>query len=721
MTTGTPGSTPPPPPSGPTSGPTSVPTSAAVDVTTADVDAGDPRRPWRARGLLARFAVAGVLTTADVRVAERLGDLTGEDDDQVLLAAALAVRAVRGGSVCVDLADAPDLAAEGAPDSPEAPPPDVDLPWPPLDAWQAAVRHSPLVADGLEGPDDRPVRWVDGRVYLDRYWRDEQVVRRDVDARLVDVLAVDDAALRAAAHARFPRARDGRQRLAAATAALSRLTVLTGGPGTGKTTTVARLVAVLRDVAGPDLRVALVAPTGRAAARLQEAVNAELDRLGHVGAGSDVAAVAPGAVAPVAPPPAASEPATGAGATTPPPALTASTVHRLLGWRPSSTRFRHDRTHRLPHDVVVVDEASMVSLPLLARVLDALRPDARLVLVGDPDQLASVEVGAVLGDLVARPARPGPLPARLAAVLPEDLADDPPAVATDPHPGAPGATAPGRPPGGASVDPPGPSAPSGPAAALHGGVVRLVVPHRFGHELGALADAVRRGDAQATLDLLRSGGPHATLAEPAGDLPTDAEVADLRADVAATGVAVADAAAAGDAGTALAALGAHRLLLAHRRGPAGVARWAALAQRWVEDATGDPERGAWPVGRPLLVTTNDRTTGLSNGDTGVVVADGAGGVVAAFGEPRAPRLVRPHRLPAVEPVHAMTVHRAQGSQFTRVSVVLPPASSPLLTRELLYTAVTRAQEHVLVVGTADAVRAAVERPVRRASGLRFPR
>ncbi|WP_251140878.1 exodeoxyribonuclease V subunit alpha [Cellulomonas dongxiuzhuiae] len=624
----------------------------------SDVDLGDPRRPWRAEPLLATFAAAGVLTSADVRVAERLGELTGEDDATVHLAAALAVRAVRSGSVCVDLADAPTLAAEGSPDDPDAPLPDVPLPWPDLDAWTAAVRRSALVADGVDGPADRPVRWVDGRVYLDRYWRDEQVVRRDVDARLASLLDVDDDALRTAVHARFDRAQDARQRLAAATAALSRLTVLTGGPGTGKTTTVARLVAVLRDVAGPDLRVALAAPTGKAAARLQEAVNAELERMVE----RSGAAAAP---------------------------LTASTIHRLLGWRPSSTRFAHDRTHRLPHDVVVLDEASMVSLPLLARVLDALRPDARLVLVGDPDQLASVEVGAVLGDLVARPVRPGPLPGRLATVLPADVPD-------------------------AAAD-------TRDAAALHGGVVRLVVAHRFGHELGALADAVRRGDADAALDLLRAGGAHASLVEPAGDVPQDDEVPGLRLDVGATGARIAASARAGDAAGALEALGTHRLLLAHRRGPAGVARWASLAQRWVEQASGELHPGPWPVGRPLLVTTNDRTTGLSNGDTGVVVADGEGGVVAAFGEPRAPRLVRPHRLPAVETVHAMTVHRAQGSQFALVTVVLPPASSPLLTRELLYTAITRAREHVRVVGSADAVRAAVERPVRRASGLRFAR
>ncbi|MFC8731458.1 exodeoxyribonuclease V subunit alpha [Luteimicrobium sp. NPDC057192] len=632
-----------------------------------DVVDGDPRTPWRAGPLLGSFARAGVLTSADVRTAERLGALTGEDDEVVRLAAALAVRALRSGSACVDLRDVRTLVAEdvdeAAPDTlaPDdtgaARTPVAELPWPDEAGWEAALRRSPLVADGVDGPADRPVRLVDHRLYLDRYWRDEQVVRVAVEERLASPLPVDEAALDAALARYFPGRADDRQRLAAATAARSRLTVLTGGPGTGKTTTVARLVATLRDTLDTDaqpLRVAFCAPTGKAAARLQEAVDTELARLG---AGT----------------------------------VHATTIHRLLGSRPDSrTRFRHDRANRLPHDVVVMDEASMVSLPLLARVLEALRPDARLVLVGDRHQLASVEVGAVLGDLVDRLASPV---GHRAPDDPDDL------VGADGTDGTDGAAT-GRHPGA---------------------VVELVVRHRFGAELGALADAINAGRPDDALELLRAGGAHVELVELTDDVVRETDVPQVRDDVAAAGAAVTAAAHAGDAAAALTALGAHRLLVAHRRGPAGVVRWAALAQGWVAEATGLRETGPWPLGRPVLVTTNDRTTGLSNGDTGVVVDDGEGGAVVAFGEPGNPRLVRPHRLPAVEPVHAMTVHRAQGSQFTRVTVVLPPADSPLLTRELLYTAVTRAQELVRVVGTADAVRAAVERPVRRASGLRFAR
>lgn len=575
-----------------------------MTVTVRSDDTVAPTVPWRAPATFAPYVAAGTLESADVHVARRLGAIGGETDERVLLAAALAVAALRAGSVCVVLSDVAQVS---------------------LDEWNAALRRSPLVADGPDGPADRPLRWVDGRVYLDRYWRDEQTVRRAVaDA---GPAPADAAALAGAVARLFPLPADAAQRAALETAATSRLTVLTGGPGTGKTTTVARLVAALQSAAGPGLRVALAAPTGKAAARLQESVHAEVARL----EATDRAAVGD---------------------------LQAMTIHRLLGRRrDSTTRFLHDQQHRLPHDVVIVDESSMVSLPLMARLTDALRPSARLVLVGDPDQLASVEAGAVLGDLVA---------------------------------------------------------------ALPRGVVRLTHAHRYGTALADLAEAIRTGDADETLALLRSGDEHRSLVEPADERLSPADVAALRADIETTGVALTDAARAGDAATALRALGAHRLLLAHREGPFGVAHWAETAEAWVAAATGVPSTGAWPLGRPLLVTENNRSVGLYNGDTGVVVADGSG-VAVAFGDPDNPRLVRPHQLPTVRPVHAMTVHRGQGSQFARVTLLLPPESSPLLTRELLYTAVTRAREHVRVVGTQSAIRAAVDRPVRRASGLREPR
>src|SRR5664280_2604752 len=323
-------------------------------------DPFDVRYAARATGLLAEFNRTGVLSSADVHVATALGRLGGENDEQVVLAVALAVRAVRYSSVCVDLGQVRTTAAADTEESV-----DLDLlPWPVPERWYAACAASPLVAEGVNGAPDRPVRLVDELLYLDRYWRQERLVRAELDARAgCRPTALDSGRLRAALDLLFPDAAPDYQRLAAAACITGSISVVAGGPGTGKTTTVARLLALMHDVFDHPPRVALAAPTGKAAARLQEAVAEESAHLGSQGL-------------------------------TPPGPLTASTLHRLLGSRPGSHgRFKHDRTNRLPFDVVIVDETSMVSLTLMSRLLEAVRPDARLVLVGDPDQLASVEAG----------------------------------------------------------------------------------------------------------------------------------------------------------------------------------------------------------------------------------------------------------------------------------------------------------------------------------------
>jgi exodeoxyribonuclease V alpha subunit len=609
-------------------------TGAATSSRWGSRGVGDPAVAHAASGLLGVFNTAGVLEASDVHVATRLGRLGGEPSEDVQLAAALAVRAVRLGSVCVDLAGVSrTVLGEGDELL------DVSaLPWPEPSSWLATCTAGPLVADGVGAPAGRPLRLVDGLLYLERYWGEEEQVRLSLQQRAAATPPeVDLTRLRASLDRHFPDAHSTRQRLAAAVGVLRRVTVLAGGPGTGKTTTVARLLAVLGEQPGPPPRVALAAPTGKAAARLQEAVQGEL-------AGADLRVPE------------------------------ASTLHRLLGWRPGG-RFRYDRTQRLPFDVVVVDETSMVSLTMMARLLDAVRPTARLVLVGDPDQLASVEAGAVLGDLARAPGRSEPaLDAALTSLrLPDGVVN---------------------------------------------GVVTLDHVWRFGGAIAAFARAVQAGDADAAIALLRSGASDLALVDPtaapgsdgAGPGALDA----VRADVVEAGAALTAAAREGRTEDALAALERHRVLCAHRRGPWGVARWTGEIERWLGGTGAD---GPWYPGRPVLVTANDYDTGLFNGDTGVVV-ERPEGLRVAFARGGPPTLHPPSRLSEVATVHAMTVHRGQGSQFRRVTVVLPPAESPLLTRELLYTAVTRAREFVRIVGTEDAVRAAVERPVARASGLR---
>ncbi len=621
---------------------------------TVVADRFDPRKTAATTGLLAQFQDAGVLNAADIHVARRLGHLGSEADDRVLLAAALTVRAARLGSVCLDLAAAPtqivpeadEAAAGGAADAAVLEP--AALPWPDPEEWTAACEASPLVEWGAEGNpgDGHPLQLRSGLLYLDRYWQQEQLVAGELASRaqrsLDDPPSLDPERFAAALDRLFPpdREEETHQREGATTAAQRWISVLAGGPGTGKTTTVARILALLADQPGPPPLIALAAPTGKAAARLAEAVRdavaglpePDRQRLGE---------------------------------------LSASTVHRLLGFRPGSrSRFSHHAGNRLAHDVVVIDESSMVSLTLMARLLDAVRPDARLVLVGDPEQLASVEAGAVLGDIVDA----------------------------------------GR---SARVD------------SRITGITVLRRSWRFTGHIAELANAIQAGDPDAAVDLLRTPAEDLSFVETeavaAGAIPMTGGgvLAGLHEEVVGAARRLIAAAAKGDASAALTHLSAHRLLCAHRRGPYGADRWGQELERWIDAALSlHRSAGEWYPGRPLLVTANDYEVKLFNGDTGVVISDGVGAVTAAFGRPAAPQLVRPSRLGAVETMQAMTVHRSQGSQFQRVSVLLPAEGSPLLTRQLLYTAVTRAERHVRVIGSEAAVRAAVSTPITRASGLR---
>ena len=614
-------------------------------------DLHDVRLAIRARGLLADFNAAGVLIAADVHVATTLGRLCEESNDDVLLAAALTVRAVREGSVCLDLAE-PRRGAGDVDDPADL----AALPWPEPSAWLAACARSPLIAVGIDAPAGRPLRLIDDLLYLDRYWREEQLVRAELDARTSRTPPdVDTERLRAALDRFFPDPPPDLQRLAVAACVTGWVTVIAGGPGTGKTTTVARLLAVLSTTLDARRRLALAAPTGKAAARMQEAVSEEFVRL--AGEGVEV-----------------------------PTAPQASTLHRLLGWRPDShSRFRFNRHNHLPYDLVVIDETSMVSLTLMSRLLEALRPDTQLVLVGDPDQLASVEAGAVLGDLVRRRSQPavGDRSDRLINLVPADVQ---PADEVE--------------------------------SELRKDVVRLRTVHRYGSAIAELAEAIRRGRADDAVEVLRRGSPEVEFVETDLDARRPASLEGLRADVVDSGRALIEAALAGDGFAALQAMDRHRLLCAHRRGTYGVARWSQQVESWLGAAVDGfaPDR-EWYIGRPLIVTANDYELGLFNGDTGVVIDRGASGPTAVFTRGTDVLEVAPNRLDSVQTVHALTVHRAQGSQFARVSVLVPPPESALLTRELLYTAVTRARQSVRVVGPEAFVRAAVDRPVVRASGL----
>lgn len=530
--------------------------------------------------------------------------------DNAALAAALAARAVAAGHSALPLTRAQawldGLDGDAAP-----------LRLPDAAAWRAALTQSPAVATSDAAPTAVAplVLDPDGRLYLRRYFEYERT--------LANALVTRASHTEATSAAIEPGDSDPAQHRAILAALAHRLVLVTGGPGTGKTHSVVQMLRALaaQTVAhGTSLRIALAAPTGKAAARLVEAVQGQL---AHAPVPAAVAAQIP---------------------------ATATTVHRLLGLAPASPHPRFDHAQPLPFDVVVVDEVSMVDLPLMAKLVDAVAPAARLILLGDPGQLAAVEAGNVLGALVT-------------------------------------------------------AACAAPLAACH---VALTRSHRFGADsgLGTLARAIAAGDADAAL-AAGTDSPAIAWCEPAqrGAFLDAAATIYQRVTVAA------------DAAAALAAAREFRVLTALRHGPAGcVALDRALALR-LKRAAGVAADTRWWRGRLLLVTANRPELGLFNGDTGVVWPD-------AHGAPRVwfetasgmPRAFAPAVLPPHEGAFALTVHKAQGSEFDRVALVTGPDSAAL-TRQLLYTGVTRARSHVELCADPAVLRAGILRSAERFGGL----
>jgi len=589
--------------------------------------------------VLERLVEAGVLAVFDRELGLALAELVGETREAALLGVAFASAAVQAGHTCADiraLADRPLLDGEGQPVAGTA--------LPAAEAWLETLRLSPLVA--LQGTSEETTRPLvldaRGRLYLARYHEYEKRLARSLLERAAEPLppiAAGNAGAAAASLDRlFPPAdqRGALQRVAAEVFLTRRLTVVSGGPGTGKTYTVSKVLAALQEQAlaagRAPYRVLLTAPTGKAAQRLGDAIRDTVQKLG-------LDAVKLGIP------------------------TEASTLHRALGYQPSKpTRFRRDAAHPLPDDVVVVDEASMVDLALMAKLVDAVRPDARLLLLGDKDQLASVEAGAILADIY-------------------------------------GGQAPGTPPKG----------------PLSGSLVHLVESHRFGDDgaIAALARAVNAGDVAGAFDVLHRGGSVAFV-----PVATRAELDEVLGPVVAERF---ESLATVPAADRLALLDRYRVLCAHRRGPFGVEGVNALAVRELARRERLEPRGSFYDGRPVIVVANDYDVGLFNGDTGVLApGDAANAPLRAwFRGTKAGTLreVSPARLPRHETAFALSVHKSQGSELEEVTVVLPERPSPVVTRELVYTAVTRARRKVTIVGPEAVLRHAIAARVERASGL----
>ncbi len=583
----------------------------------------------------------------DLKFAALMEELSGGKAPGVYLAAAL-VSFYRGeGHVCIDLAA---LAGAGVPAG------DSALSCPPLKTWLRKLRESPVV--GRPG-EYRPLVLDGSRLYLSRYrdYEDRVAGRLRQSAAWLN-MDLNETAFRKGMERLFPSAAetDG-QRTAAALSVLKRFVVISGGPGTGKTTTVARILALLLEQpAASPLRIALCAPTGKAAARLQESINREKKALDCA---DSIREAIPSQ---------------------------ASTIHRLLKSYPeerSGIGSPDPPAGLLPVDVLVMDEASMVDLSLLARLLTALPPGARLILLGDKDQLASVEAGSVLADICG----PGDfgysqsLVPRLQTLTGKSPNPDPLAE-----------------------------------SSLADCIVQLRHSYRFGEEsgIGAVSRMVNAGDAAGALKILhgrqfRDVSWHS--------LPPPEGLQGMLRDRAARGFS--ECLKSADPAQALKELNGFRVLCALREGPYGIRAANSAIERILSEKGLIRRDETFYRGRPVLITRNDYDLKLFNGDVGIVLPDPETGQLRAFFENPDGRIRKfpPLRLPEHETVYAMTVHKSQGSEFDEIVIILPDRASPVLTRELLYTALTRARRHAEVWARDDIFSDAVARRIERMSGL----
>lgn len=587
------------------------------------------------------------LSEIDVQFARFLARVSGDGSPELFTAAALTSNARGRGNICLDLS-----LKIAAPDDGQVLQ-DIDP-----DKLKAVLAKSPAV--GRPG-DYRPLVLDGSRLYLYRYWEYESILAQELLSRASRLAPVDRPPLRDKIARLFSKGSAG-QKLAAAIAALKNFAVITGGPGTGKTSAVARTIALLNEQAltgadGKQLRAALAAPTGKAAARLEEAIRSEIE---GIDCGEEIKAAIP---------------------------VEASTLHRLLRWGPQG--FRHNRANRLDLDLVVVDEASMVDLALLSRLVQALPARCRLILLGDKDQLASVEAGAVLGDICGK--------AGDALYSPEMANCLSGVLAVDIH-----------------------SAPE--SAGIKDCIAVLDESFRFGpaSPIGSLSRAVNAGDAGSALSAC-DGNPQARWR----DLPESRRLAaELKGPVIECFGPVLKSSGPEEA---LRNLNGMRILSALREGPFGVRALNETVKEVLSQAglisPSLSEGGRFYRGRPIMVTSNNYSLDLYNGDVGIIWPDpnDRRQLRAFFASARASTGTRSFplfSLPEHETVYAMTVHKSQGSEFSRVVFILPDRDTPLLTRELVYTAVTRARDNVEIWGKRDVFSAALGRRIERSSGLR---
>jgi exodeoxyribonuclease V alpha subunit len=597
----------------------------------------------------------GIFSELDLHFARLMARLSNEKAPELFLAAALVSRATGEGNICMDL-----YALEGKPLSIDGQANGVFV-CPELKAWLKCLESQSVV--GRPG-DYRPLILDDrSRLYLYRYWEYEKSLADDLKKRATgEIDEIYIPLLKDGLSRLFAAAKKGEtdwQKLAAYISVTKRFCVISGGPGTGKSTLIAKILAlILEQAEDRELRIALAAPTGKAAARLMEAVQNGRETLPAEDHVKEAMAIG------------------------------ASTIHRLLGTVAGSPYFRHNGENPLPVDLVVIDEASMVDLALLSKLVQAVPADARLILLGDRDQLASVEAGAVLGDICNTGhvyGFSGELCRKFEEITGDRL-DKIPESNSEPD--------------------------------IRDCIVQLEKSYRFGKEsgIGALSRAVNRGNGDIAMGLLKNG-EHDDIKWKA--LPS----ADVLARVLKETVieCYKPYLKAEDPLKVFKLFEQFRILCALRKGPFGVSALNSLVEQVLKkERLINPDR-PWYRGRPVLITRNDYNLELFNGDIGIILPDPASNhELRAFfmSADRAPRKFLPARLPEHETVYAMTVHKSQGSEFDRVLLLLPDRDAPVLTRELIYTGITRARQGVEVWGTDAVFLKGVGRRTLRASGLR---